>query len=77
MHHSLRHTKAQLRTRVIQDAKGTVYLNAAAVPRIINHNGDRRRNFSIVTLENGHIRDISLIWVDQNFQIANQECLYS
>ena len=77
MHHSLRHTKTQLRTRVMQDAKGTVYLNAAAVPRIINHNGDRQGNFSIVTLEKGHIREISLIWVGQDFQIANQECLYS
>jgi len=77
MHHSLRHTKAQLRTRVTQDEQGTVYLNSAAVPRIINHNGDRQRNFSIVTLENGHIREISLIWVGQDFEIANQECLYS
>ena len=77
MHHHLRHTKSRLRTKVIQDSHHTLYLNAAAVPRIIDHNGDRQRNFSLVTLEKGKVAEISLIWVGQDFQIKNQDSLYS
>lgn len=77
MHHRLRHTQSRLRTRLTTDTKGTIYLNAAAVPRIIEHNGDRQRNFSIVTLKNHKVSKISLIWVGQNFQIVHEDCLYS
>ena len=34
MHHSLRHTKERLRTIINQDSHNTIYLNAAATPRI-------------------------------------------
>ncbi len=77
MHHSLRHTKSRLRTRVTQDQRGTIYLNAAAVPRIINHNRDRHHNFSLVTLENHQVTDISLIWVNQDFRIVHEDRLYA
>jgi uncharacterized protein (TIGR04168 family) len=76
MHHSLRHTKAELRRPIHIDAAGTVHLNAARVPRIIEQNGDRLRNFSIVTLENGIVTEASLIWLNQDFETVSEESLY-
>jgi uncharacterized protein (TIGR04168 family) len=35
MHHTLRHTKEKLRTPISTSPEGTVYLNSASVPRII------------------------------------------
>ncbi len=75
MHHTLRHTKKRLRTR-INFAQNTVFLNAARVPRIIEEEGLRRRNFSLVTLENFIVKDISLVWLDRDFSIYSQEILY-
>ncbi|GAP94905.1 TIGR04168 family protein [Leptolyngbya sp. NIES-2104] len=76
MHHSLRHTKTELRRPIHVDAAGTVHLNAARVPRIIEENGDRLRNFSIITLENGAVTEISLIWLNQDFKTVSEENLY-
>ncbi len=75
MHHTLRHTKQQLRRAIHLDA-GTVYLNSASVPRIIQEGSDRLRNFSIVTLRNGTVRDISLVWLNSNFQTVSEQLLY-
>lgn len=77
MHHRLRHTQQRLRTRVVQDNHGTVYLNAACVPRILDQNGDRYRNFSIVSLCEHQVSQISLIWVNHDFQLVSEELLYS
>jgi uncharacterized protein (TIGR04168 family) len=44
MHHNLRHTKQQLRTAV-SATEGTVYLNAASVPRIVQNGSDRLPQF--------------------------------
>ncbi|MGB7416423.1 MAG: TIGR04168 family protein, partial [Thermosynechococcaceae cyanobacterium] len=75
MHHSLRHTKEVLRTRVcIED--GTVYLNAACVPRIIETETGALRNFSVVTLQNHQVTEVHLVWVDAEDAIASAECLY-
>ncbi len=76
MHHSLRHTKTELRRAIHVDAAGTIHLNAARVPRIIEQNGDRLRNFSIVTLENGIVTEASLIWLNQDFETVIEERLY-
>ncbi|EAZ89690.1 TIGR04168 family protein [Crocosphaera chwakensis] len=76
MHHRLRHTRSQLRTRVVSSEQGTVYLNAACVPRIIEENGKKLRNFSLVTLENGKVSNISLVWVDNQGAIATEDRLY-
>ncbi|MER3434343.1 MAG: TIGR04168 family protein [Leptolyngbya sp. ERB_1_1] len=76
MHHTLRHTKTELRHAIHVDAAGTVHLNAARVPRIIQQNDDRLRNFSIVTLENGVVTEASLIWLNQNFETVSEEPLY-
>jgi uncharacterized protein (TIGR04168 family) len=75
MHHQLRHTKHQLRKRLDQ-RRGTVYLNAASVPRIIQTELGWQRNFSVVTLDNGVVTEAALVWVDQEWAIASQEILY-
>lgn len=76
MHHRLRHTQSRLRTAVTTSHEGTVYLNAASVPRIIEQADERLRNFSLVFLQNGVVSQISLIWVGQNFQIVSEKVLY-
>jgi uncharacterized protein (TIGR04168 family) len=76
MHHKLRHTRSQLRTRVKKNPQGTIYLNAASVPRIIEEEGEKKRNFSLVSFNRGQISEISLIWVNQNYKIVSQEFLY-
>ncbi|HEY9906626.1 MAG TPA: TIGR04168 family protein [Thermosynechococcaceae cyanobacterium] len=75
MHHQLRTTKTQLRTPVMA-ANGTVYINAASVPRIVTTEDSCRRNFTIVTLEAGEVEQVSLVWVDQNRTIASEQVLY-
>ncbi|MDJ0844037.1 TIGR04168 family protein [Crocosphaera sp.] len=76
MHHRLRHTRSQLRTRVINNQQGTVYLNAACVPRIVEKEGQKLRNFSLVSLENDQVSQISLVWVDHQGAIASRDSLY-
>ncbi len=77
MHHSLRHRKDRLRTIINTNEMGTVYLNAASVPRIKQEGDNILRNFSLVTLENNLVTEISLIWLDNDFNISSQEFLYS
>ncbi len=76
MHHSLRHTKLQLRRPIHLDDQGTVYLNAASVPRIVETEEDLLRNFSLVTLDNGVVTQASLIWLNQDFGIQSRQILY-
>ncbi len=76
MHHNLRHTKQQLRTAIYTSPEGTIYLNAASVPRIIQNGSDHRRNFSIVSLKAGVVSQISLIWVGKDFSVASEQILY-
>jgi uncharacterized protein (TIGR04168 family) len=76
MHHHLRHTKSRLRTAVVTSPEGTVYLNAASVPRIIERSGELCRNFSLVTLQNGIVAEISLVWVGEDFTIVSNHILY-
>jgi uncharacterized protein (TIGR04168 family) len=76
MHHTLRHTKTQLRRAIHVDAAETVYLNCASVPRIVERDGDRWRNFSIITLEQGTVTEISLIWLNSKFETVSETVLY-
>ncbi|OKH19129.1 TIGR04168 family protein [Hydrococcus rivularis NIES-593] len=76
MHHLLRHTRSRLRTAVTTSPKGTVYLNAASVPRIIRQAGETCRNFSLVTLQNGIVAEISLVWVGEELTIVSNHLLY-
>lgn len=75
MHHSLRHTKQHLR-KAIFASEGTVYLNAARVPRIVQNNKERLRNFSIVSLQGSSVSQVSLVWVGQDFTVVSAEILY-
>jgi uncharacterized protein (TIGR04168 family) len=75
MHHSLRFTKKMLRKSVLA-TENTIYLNAASVPRIVQNNSDKLRNFSIVTLEAGVVSQVSLVWVGKDFTVASEEILY-
>ncbi|MFE4104992.1 TIGR04168 family protein [Almyronema epifaneia] len=77
MHHRLRHRQDRLRQRLVQDAAGTVYLNAASVPRIIKSETTCLRNFSLVVVEQGEVVEASLVWLDETLAIASQEVLYS
>ncbi|MBW4490009.1 MAG: TIGR04168 family protein [Trichocoleus desertorum ATA4-8-CV12] len=76
MHHNLRHTRDRLRTSVYEDARGTVYLNAANVPRIKAVEGDRLRNFSLVSLQAGVVEQASLVWVNQAFEVVSEQLMY-
>ena len=75
MHHKLRHTQKYLR-KPVHIARETVYLNAASVPRIVENGSDRQRNFSLVYLQSGIVSQVSLVWVDRDYQIASEQILY-
>lgn len=76
MHQSLRHTKEEQRKMLkIQDE--TFYLNAAHVPRIIRYKGETQRNFSLVTLQDGEVERISLVWVGENYRVVSEDVFYS
>ena len=76
MHHRLRHTRSRLRTAVINNPDSTVYFNCASVPRIIEKEGDRLRNFSLISLEDGLVSQISLAWVGSDYQIVSEQIFY-
>lgn len=71
MHHSLRSTKQRLRTSIATH-QDTLYLNAALVPRIIQTNHVRQRNFSIVQLCNQRVVQASLVWVADQAVVSEQ-----
>lgn len=77
MHHQLRHTREYLRTSVVTDSEGTVYLNAANVPRIVQREDSRLRNFSLVTLQENQVSQASLVWLDQDCTIVSEQRLYA
>ncbi len=76
MHHSLRHTKTQLRRPIHLDAEGTLYLNAASVPRIIEAEEDTLHNFSLVTLQDGEVWQAALVWVSEEGTVYSKQVFY-
>ena len=76
MHHSLRHRKDRLRTIINRNSEGTIYFNAASVPRIKETNRERIRNFSLVTLQNNVVKNINLSWFNDDFEEVSQQVLY-
>lgn len=76
MHHQLRHTKQHLRTPIIASPEGTVYVNAASVPRIVHQGNVCLRNFTLVTLQNSLVSQVSLVWVDQDFNLHSEDVWY-
>ncbi|UBF29589.1 TIGR04168 family protein [Kovacikia minuta CCNUW1] len=76
MHHRLRHTRQYLRTPVAVSPEGTVFLNAASVPRIVQEGSDRLRNFSLVSLKAGRVSQVSLVWVNRDFAPVSEQVLF-
>lgn len=76
MHHRLKERADRRRTVIRVDEEGTVYLNAACVPRIKHEASGRTRSFSLVSLQNGAIAQISLVWLEPNFELRSEEILY-
>lgn len=75
MHHALKNNSGLIRRRVIETPE-TIYFNAANVPRIQKLPTGKQRSFSIVTLNQGHVESIQLIWLNANFQQISRESLY-
>ncbi len=75
MHHQLRHTRTRERTRLHQGPSGTVYLNAARVPRIRHTNQGPEHNFSLVSLTDGKVTEVSLVWASPEGQVMARESL--
>ena len=74
MHHDLRYTKQHLRKTFAISSEGTMYLNAARVPRIIETSqGDKLRNFSLVYLQGGVVTQASLVWMGKDFTVVSEE----
>ncbi len=76
MHHTMRHTKQRLRKAIATNPSGTVYLNSASVPRIIQTDTNRLRNFSLVSLQAGVVSEISLVWVGKDYTLVSEQLLY-
>jgi uncharacterized protein (TIGR04168 family) len=76
MHHYLRHTRHYQRLPLVASPDGTIYLNAAVVPRIKQEDRDRLRNFSLVTLQAGTVIQVSLVWLNQQFETVSEHILY-
>ncbi|WP_458789243.1 TIGR04168 family protein [Adonisia turfae] len=76
MHHELRHDKTRLRERLVVDDYGTVYINGAQVPRVIETNSGWHRSFTLVTLQHGIVQTVRLVWVNNTDTIVSEEYLY-
>jgi uncharacterized protein (TIGR04168 family) len=75
MHHELKIPRGQ-RRKLVEVQAQTVYLNAACVPRVIKTAQGVKRSFSLVTLRQGIVQTVSLVWLDQDFAIQSDEVLY-
>ena len=75
MHHHLKYPPNKRRT-VINVQNDTVYLNSACVPRIVKSLNGLKRSFSLVTLRQGIVQEISLVWLDRDFVVQSDEILY-
>ncbi len=76
MHHNLRYTKEHLRKTFFMSSEGTMYLNAARVPRIVRSPQGDLRNFSLVYLQAGAITQASLVWMDKDLTVVSEEIIY-
>lgn len=76
MHHRLRHRQDRLRERIIIDEHGTVYLNAANVPRITGTGANQSRNFALVEWVDNTVERAELLWVRATGQITEREILF-
>lgn len=77
MHHQLKHDPTRQRRRIAIDETGTLYFNAANVPRIQKSPHGPCRSFSLVTLTEGKVSSIRLLWLNSDFIPTAEETLYS
>jgi hypothetical protein len=42
----------------------------------VEKEGDRLRNFSLVTLQAGVVSQVSMVWVGKDFKVASEQILY-
>jgi len=75
MHHELKNPPGK-RRKIVEVRDKTVYLNAACVPRVIDTPEGAKRSFSLVTMKEGIVQTISLVWLDANFEILSDEVIY-
>lgn len=75
MHHRLRHTQERLRTQWQWDSWGTLYLNAASVPRHRKIEGKLARHFSLVTLAGNRITAGQQVWVTARGEIIERSVM--
>ncbi len=75
MHHKLKHSQ-EMRKCVQVSPEGTVYYNGAIVPRIVQNWGKKQRNFSLISLNQGVVTDICIVWVNHQSQILSEEIIY-
>jgi len=76
MHHALRHTQHIQRRSIGIDDAGTVYVNTACVPRIVQTGSNCQRHFCRISLQECQVTQVAQIWIDQDFAIASQQILY-
>jgi uncharacterized protein (TIGR04168 family) len=75
MHHGLRHRQdCERRSMVFQS--DTLYLNAAAVPRVREMGGEVCYGYSIAELGDGVVRSASLVWVGQSGRVMEKRVGY-
>ena len=75
MHHKLKNPRGK-RRKIVEVRDKTVYLNAACVPRVIKASEGEKRSFSLVTMKEGVVQTISLVWLAPNFEIESDEVIY-
>ena len=75
MHHELKNPRGK-RRKIVEVRDKTVYLNAACVPRVIDAPKGAKRSFSLVTMKEGVVQSISLVWLDADFAIESDEVIY-
>ena len=75
MHHELKNPRGK-RRKIVEVRDKTVYLNAACVPRVIKASEGEKRSFSLVTMKEGEVKSISLVWLDPDFEIESDEVIY-
>lgn len=76
MHHELRHDKTRLRDRIGIDDYGTVYVNGAQVPRVVETDSGCQRSFTLVTLQADTVQAVRLIWTDDANSVVSEDYLY-
>jgi len=84
MHHRVKTYSDRSRTAVV-NRNNIVYVNAAAVPRIIEVENRTHHNFTLVTLEQVtlenqqeiyQVTQVSLVWVDAELGIVSEQSNY-